>query len=404
MKSNLRRTVPGRSIRWLALMVLIAITAALQTAFAIGVSISAAAEAVCGEEFSHVLTVAWNVTDAEGGVTVTITATLPDGSVVTETRSTPQGEVLFNLPLPGGGEVLVQVTAESEGGSASASARAALEPCEGEDPSVIRHTMTGSANFDLVGLSVAPGCSFPEEIRILRDGIPIYASHPDPFGGQSFTSFSLDESAVAPGHYTYSAEVDCEGSTGTAGPVELDLQRPPFEIRSVVPHRPWYALGEDIIIDVETDNADLTVGIDFSAIDSEYRPGAERVELRSDGPYKVYRVSYTLSEANTRPTGDYKLDVTADDSGLFTQNHEINLRYLPHGRGSVRIPTASFVPAEWDPTLRPNGTVGILYIDSLAGVQGGVGPPEPRLFDSTRGEPGGTRVTVEFWFIRELRG
>ncbi|GEM_PF-5436010 len=124
---------PGSPRRW-ALGALLIVTVLIQSVWAIGISISASAEAVCGEEFSHVLTVTWSVTDAEGGVRVTITATLPDGSTVSETRSEPRGEVTLELPLPGGGEVLVEVRAESSTGTASASARASLGPCEAAAP------------------------------------------------------------------------------------------------------------------------------------------------------------------------------------------------------------------------------------------------------------------------------
>lgn len=109
--------------------------AVLGSTAAIGVQISATAEAICQQETSHRVTAEWNVTGATSP-SVTITVILPNGSTLTESRNVASGQVVFDLSLEGGGMLLVEVSASSSDGSAAASATVMASPCtrEGFEP------------------------------------------------------------------------------------------------------------------------------------------------------------------------------------------------------------------------------------------------------------------------------
>jgi len=105
--------------------------AVLGSTAAIGVQVSATAEAICQQATSHRVRAAWNVTGATSP-SVTITVILPDGTSRSESRNVASGEVVFDLSLAGGGTLRVEVTATSSAGSATASATVMASPCTRE--------------------------------------------------------------------------------------------------------------------------------------------------------------------------------------------------------------------------------------------------------------------------------
>ncbi len=128
MTQTIRR-VSKKAKLWLALGMVLAVAIMLQHAFAIGVSLSVSAESVCGSAVSHIVTIEWEVQDADEPQ-VSINVTLPDGTVLTTASSEPQGTTMFDLSLNDGGTVSVQVSAEMGGSSASSSGSVTLSPCD----------------------------------------------------------------------------------------------------------------------------------------------------------------------------------------------------------------------------------------------------------------------------------
>lgn len=129
MTQTLRR-VSKKSKLWLALAMVFAVALMLQHAFAIGVSLSVSAETVCESAISHIVTVEWEVQDADEPQ-VSFEVELPDGTVLTSASAESQGTTTFDLSLHDGGTVSVKVTATMGGSSASSSASVTLSPCDG---------------------------------------------------------------------------------------------------------------------------------------------------------------------------------------------------------------------------------------------------------------------------------
>lgn len=129
MTQTIRR-VSKKSKLWLALAMVFAVALMLQHAFAIGVSLSVSAESVCESAVSHIVTVEWEVQDADEPQ-VSFEVELPDGTVLTSASAESQGTTTFDLSLHDGGTVSVKVTATMGGSSASSSASVTLSPCDG---------------------------------------------------------------------------------------------------------------------------------------------------------------------------------------------------------------------------------------------------------------------------------
>jgi len=109
--------------------------AVLGSMAAIGIQVSATAEAICAQETTHRVTAEWDVSGAVSP-TVIITLILPDGTTLTESRNVARGQVIFDLSLEGGGTLQVEISASSDEGSASGSATVTVSPCtrEGFEP------------------------------------------------------------------------------------------------------------------------------------------------------------------------------------------------------------------------------------------------------------------------------
>ncbi len=74
-------------------------------------------------------------------------------------------------------------------------------------------------------------------------------------------------------------------------------------IKKIVPNKTWYGSGDKVKIEVTGDEF-LNMEIDFSAMDSTYKSGAEHFEVLEKGHYLV---SYRLSKKNRRVTSDFSL-------------------------------------------------------------------------------------------------
>ena len=161
-------------------------------------------------------------------------------------------------------------------------------------------------------------------------------------------------------------------------------------IDSIATSRPWYERGDTIVLHVSAEPG-LRLSADFSAVDSSYRAGAERVVDLETG----YRIDYRLSRDNGRPSGDYEVRVAADDSFRNRKTQSVDVRYLPEGRANVILPQASFRAHDPDTRRRRDDRIRIGGPRFVADLKGIPGPPEPKLFDDSRGIPAGTRLQIE---------
>jgi hypothetical protein len=161
-------------------------------------------------------------------------------------------------------------------------------------------------------------------------------------------------------------------------------------IDSIATSKPWYAKGDSIALLVSAERG-LAVTADFSAIDSAYRAGAERVLELETG----YRIEYRLSRDNRRPSGNYKVLFAAQTSAQNRKTQYVDVRYLPQGRPQVTIPEASFLASNPDARRQRDDRIRIGEARFAADLKGIPGPREPKLFDDSRGLPAGTDLHFE---------
>ena len=93
-----------------------------------GVTVGASVTQVCGN-FSHTLTVNWQVTEVTLPVDVTITATPSSGPNLQQSSDQLEDTTSFSLDVPGGGHVAVVVSAMTPEGLFSQGDAAVLQPC-----------------------------------------------------------------------------------------------------------------------------------------------------------------------------------------------------------------------------------------------------------------------------------
>lgn len=242
--------------------------------------------------------------------------------------------------------------------------------------------LRGAASDDTTCLSVDPTCRIGrvDEIRFFRGNSPILttARAVEPGLVTDITEVCLDESTVAPGVHSYTVEAVCRGESFPAGPVMLAVEPPPFRLDGVTPDRATYSAGDDVVLGVEAQIPGLSLTANFSAMDSGYARGAELVDDLGDGRY---RVRYTLSAANLRPTGDYEVRLIARsaDQPAGGETLDVVLRYLPLGRGSWRLAGGTYFASNLDRDVVVDPA---LRIDSIATTAAApvTADAEPRLF------------------------
>lgn len=233
-----------------------------------------------------------------------------------------------------------------------------------------------------------------EAIRVSRDDMLVHTSAPAGETGLDINpgDICLDESGVRKGTHRYAVDIVCGGEVFSGGSVSLRIRRPLLRIDGVEQNQTAYAAGDEVIIDVDlqTRRWKVNVSADFSTLDSGYSPGAETAVRLGRGRY---RVRYFLSSANMRPTGDYPVPVTVSipRSSEAAKTQTVSLRYLPAGRGTLRLVGGAFVPADMevgvptDPRLEVTGA-------QTGAVDPQQGPPLPQIFSAERGTPGGEAV------------
>jgi hypothetical protein len=96
----------------------------------LSVSANATANQICGPQFSHELTVSWQISGVQASTEIKIEITGPDGKVETLGTQTLEGTRTFALAYPGGGSVSIKVTAQEGGSSSSAQSSVQLGACQ----------------------------------------------------------------------------------------------------------------------------------------------------------------------------------------------------------------------------------------------------------------------------------
>jgi len=122
-----------------------------------------------------------------------------------------------------------------------------------------------------------------------------------------------------------------------------------LSVAAAILDRPHYAAGDVVTLDIQTGVEGARVTVDFSAVDSTYRAGAERVAELGRGRY---RAAYRIDPRNVRPAGDYPLTVAVRLGDRVERRPEaVSVTWLPHGPGLLEAPagrflaTASRIPA-----------------------------------------------------------
>jgi len=125
----------------------------------------------------------------------------------------------------------------------------------------------------------------------------------------------------------------------------------------------YYRNTDTIILRADLDEVGLTVTADFSAIDSGYTIGDETVEDNGD---TTYTITYTITEENTRPDGEYTIPVTAEDAAGNTATYTGFSTTLDNTAPSVTDPIAD--PSIIQPATPTDVTFTVSVSDELSGV------------------------------------
>jgi hypothetical protein len=98
-------------------------------------TISASAQQVCVQSFSHGVRLAWDVSEGRQPVAIKAEIAYPDKHIENMELKFIRGDQTFPVTYPGGGKVNVKVVAtDADNASSSAEASVELKPCPAETP------------------------------------------------------------------------------------------------------------------------------------------------------------------------------------------------------------------------------------------------------------------------------
>lgn len=283
----------------------------------------------------------------------------------------------------------------------------AYEPSQGSEDLSFRSASTGLSVVQNKGglgrlcFGLEYQCENPEQMTLTQDGEQI-ASHVPQFEGDGIEDFPtllcFNTDDLPKITRTYVMTETCGGSDTTAS-VAVKSKKRGFGIVSVTPDAVFYEAGDTITFDIVAKKLNYTITADFSAVDSGYSPGDE---VFIDNGDKTYSVSYTLSSANYRSSGDYDIPIIVSKGGTNpkSQTFGTTLRYLPSGTHKVNVQDGYYSP---EPP-RTDRTLDLgLRIESVSLV-GSVVTPDPIAstddppvdFDGSFVEDHGQKVQVTF--------
>lgn len=154
------------------------------------------------------------------------------------------------------------------------------------------------------------------------------------------TSFVLDTRGHGPGALTLEAVAQAGFQQGSHE-VTIYPNNPPITFDVVTPQQRIVRNGQVVSVLVTVDGpAELTIAADFSAVDSEYTPGAETSYPIGGGTYSV---SYIISSANTRPNGVHRVPVTASVGGWEVHYEQLSLTLQNQPLSPINVRGGIFV-------------------------------------------------------------
>lgn len=145
--------------------------------------------------------------------------------------------------------------------------------------------------------------------------------------------------------------------------VDLTVNNRPYRFLAVDPAATVYPDGAEVAVDVTLSHTGATLAADFSAVDSAYVAGAAQVAPLGDARF---RITYRISNANSRPDGLYRVPIRATYPGWAIDYDGLELRLLNRPVLPVRVDSAIEVrearpnPSGWTaalPTLTSNSTL-----------------------------------------------
>lgn len=170
-----------------------------------------------------------------------------------------------------------------------------LQACFDADPDTVRVDLSAvDSGFDPAALTETP-----LTVPCLRYDYTITAGNTVPDGDNLAAVLTA---------------IDRAGNRSTAIlPLCISNQPPSVVSSTLLNASPYLQNGDEIQAEIEFQVPDgLTPGADFSNLDSEFDPAG--VQVTSLGGQR-YEIRYQISDANTRPDGDYLLHLFGEDSG-----------------------------------------------------------------------------------------
>ena len=227
-------------------------------------------------------------------------------------------------------------------------------------PDLAGTAFSGYACFDL-GFR----CDRPAFASLKRDGNVVWAwgGARDDETSPTPTSTCVDTDDVASDTYDFTLTQGCAGEVQTSLPLALATNENGVDVEAVATNQLYYEAGDTIVVNIQTSGTGLVASVDFSAIDSSYTTGAESDNEVSTGEYAV---TYTLSTANTRPSGDHYLPYEIRSvGGALLGSGRIRVRYLPDGPMRTVVAGGMFQAAP-APSRPVDGSVTLVSVTDTA--------------------------------------
>ena len=212
-------------------------------------------------------------------------------------------------------------------------------------PAELSAFASGSPGQGYVCFDLRRSCTAPDYLYIERDGAKVWD-----WGSFFHESAVLDVPGTAcidtddapVGSYSFVLTESCAGVERQSLDFVVATTHAPIQVNTIRPNKVFYSMGDQVVVDFETSNADAILQVDLSALDSTYSSGSETVTTPSPGDF---RLAYTLSMNNQRPSGDHELGYRfLDVDGRLLTSGTLSVRYLPNGPMRTHVAAGSYDP------------------------------------------------------------
>ena len=238
-------------------------------------------------------------------------------------------------------------------------------------------------------------CETPDSVEVHVDGALAMQWHQPPelagaapAGGASPPpSYCHHTHELSNGPHVFALSADCGGAP-SSDTVTASTSAPTFRVARLTASRPWYAVGDTILLELDATADGLAVTADFSDVDPNYTPGSEQVTALGGG---LYEIRHVLGRYARPKRGAVAVAVS---DGALTKERIVPVLALPDGYPRASLAVGTFVPsAPVGRTIESGSDVRDVTIGSRVPSS----TQDPQMFDDTTADIDGTRtVTIDY--------